>query len=104
MLQHVVQSSPNAPQCSPLCLHQPLPIPTLFVSDPPSSPSGAQCDATGTKCLVCNGSRSAPTGVTDGRCALPCKQLYGIGCLRCNQTACLATDAKYAQGASLHLG
>lgn len=61
--------------------------------------AGAQCDATGTKCLSCNGSRSPPTGVTDGRCALPCKQLFGIGCKTCNQTKCLTTDPKYAQGA-----
>ncbi|KAI7840838.1 hypothetical protein COHA_005484 [Chlorella ohadii] len=58
----------------------------------------AQCDTAGTKCLSCNGSRSPPTGVTDGRCALPCKQLFGIGCLKCNQSKCLNTDAKYAQG------
>ncbi|PRW44860.1 extracellular matrix FRAS1 [Chlorella sorokiniana] len=58
----------------------------------------AQCDATGKKCLTCNGSRSPPTGVTDGRCALPCKQLFGIGCSKCNQAKCATTDAKYAQG------
>ncbi len=76
-------------------------------SFPPADPSpphlppsaGAQCDTAGTKCLSCNGSRSPPTGVTDGRCALPCKQLFGIGCLKCNQSKCLNTDAKYAQGA-----
>lgn len=58
----------------------------------------AACDATGLKCLSCNGSRSPQTTVADGRCALPCKQLYGIGCLACNQATCTAQDSKYAQG------
>lgn len=80
--------------CCCCCMHA-HPLPPI----PPCPPAaGAQCDAAGTKCLSCNGSRSPPTGVTDGRCALPCKQLFGIGCKTCNQTKCLTTDPKYAQG------
>ncbi|KAI7846310.1 hypothetical protein COHA_000147 [Chlorella ohadii] len=58
----------------------------------------AKCDATGLKCLACNGSRSPPYGAPDNRCTFPCKQLYGIGCLKCNQWKCLVTDTKYAKG------
>ena len=99
----LAKRSPMLPFLSPPT--SPVTVPTLYVCLLPAPfPSGAQCDATGTKCLVCNGARHPPIGATDGRCALPCKQLFGIGCLKCDQTKCLTTDTKYAQGASLNLG
>ncbi|PRW61533.1 serine threonine [Chlorella sorokiniana] len=58
----------------------------------------AQCDATGRKCVLCNGSRSPLYKSADGSCALPCKQLFGIGCLKCHQLRCLAKDTKYSAG------
>ncbi|KAI3426149.1 hypothetical protein D9Q98_008526 [Chlorella vulgaris] len=45
-------------------------------------------------CRVCNGGR----GLVNGRCALPCRLLYGIGCKNCDAKRCLVRDAVYANG------
>ncbi|KAI3426148.1 hypothetical protein D9Q98_008525 [Chlorella vulgaris] len=53
----------------------------------------ARCSNPNT-CVACNGAR----GLVNGRCALPCRLLYGIGCKNCNSAKCLVRDAVYANG------
>ncbi|KAL4424610.1 hypothetical protein ABPG77_002228 [Micractinium sp. CCAP 211/92] len=54
----------------------------------------ARCTPTKSACTQCNGSRSTSGGV----CSLPCRQLYGIGCIKCTATACTQKDPAYSNG------
>lgn len=54
----------------------------------------SRCNATGDKCTVCNGNRMSINGV----CNLPCKQLFGIGCLACTPAFCTRADPAFLNG------
>ncbi|PSC67540.1 extracellular matrix FRAS1 [Micractinium conductrix] len=56
----------------------------------------ARCNAPSApnKCVECNGSR----GLVGDACTIPCKRVYGIGCRKCNATACTKKDPAYANG------
>lgn len=54
----------------------------------------ARCNAAGDQCLQCTGGRS----LSDGLCSLPCKMLFGIGCLNCNRFYCTRVDTLFLNG------
>ncbi|KAL4448916.1 hypothetical protein ABPG77_007633 [Micractinium sp. CCAP 211/92] len=54
----------------------------------------SKCNAAGTACTVCNGNRMA----VNGACNLPCKQMFGIGCLACTPNFCTRADPAFLNG------
>lgn len=86
--------------CTPL-LRRPLPQCKTFATGSKCGTLGykaycARCNAPSApnKCVECNGSR----GLVGDACTIPCKRVYGIGCRKCNATACTKKDPAYANG------